>query len=103
MVYCSLLFSLQPRTFAMEATKVAYTISHLTGWAWLRGTTEWKRHSETCSTFSMFAAELRKVFGLGNSRASVSAVGAPPGREVCLIIPLTAAHWPTGANGALLC
>uniref|UniRef100_A0A674PID6 DUF4939 domain-containing protein n=1 Tax=Takifugu rubripes TaxID=31033 RepID=A0A674PID6_TAKRU len=69
-VNCSLLFSLQPRTFATEAAKVAYTITHLTGRAWLWGTAEWERQSEACSTFSAFAAELRKVFGQGNSRSS---------------------------------
>ncbi|TWW71680.1 hypothetical protein D4764_16G0001770 [Takifugu flavidus] len=65
---CSLLFSLQPRTFATEAAKVAYTITHLTRRAWLWGTAEWERQSEACSTFSAFATELSKVFGQGNSR-----------------------------------
>eukprot|EP00066_Takifugu_rubripes_P017527 XP_011606793.1 PREDICTED: uncharacterized protein LOC105417071 [Takifugu rubripes] len=69
-VNCSLLFSLQPRTFATEAAKVAYTITHLSGRAWLWGTAEWERQSEACSTFSAFAAELHKVFGQGNSRSS---------------------------------
>ncbi|TWW62655.1 hypothetical protein D4764_04G0013020 [Takifugu flavidus] len=59
-VNCSLLYSLQPRVFTTEAAKVAYTITHLTGWAWLWGTAEWERQSEACSTFSAFAAELRK-------------------------------------------
>ncbi|TWW57308.1 hypothetical protein D4764_07G0000270 [Takifugu flavidus] len=44
-VNCSLLFSLQPRTFATEAAKA-------------------------CSTFFGFATELRKVFWQGNSRSS---------------------------------
>lgn len=70
MVNCSLLFSLQPRTFATEATKVGYTILRLAGWVWLWRTAEWERQSENCSTFSALAAELRKVFGLGNSRSS---------------------------------
>uniref|UniRef100_A0A674NES1 Uncharacterized protein n=1 Tax=Takifugu rubripes TaxID=31033 RepID=A0A674NES1_TAKRU len=53
-----------------RVTKVAYTITHLTGRAWLWGTAEWERQSEACSTFSAFAAELRKVFRQGNSRSS---------------------------------
>ncbi|TWW53848.1 hypothetical protein D4764_0266300 [Takifugu flavidus] len=69
-VNCSLLFSLQPRTFTTEAAKVAYTITHLTGRAWLWGTAEWERQSEACSTFSAFASELQKVFGQRNSRSS---------------------------------
>uniref|UniRef100_A0A674NTP4 DUF4939 domain-containing protein n=1 Tax=Takifugu rubripes TaxID=31033 RepID=A0A674NTP4_TAKRU len=60
-VNCSLLFSLQPCTFITEAAKVAYTIKHLTGRAWLWGTAEWERQSEACSTFSTFAAELASV------------------------------------------
>uniref|UniRef100_A0A674MJD5 DUF4939 domain-containing protein n=1 Tax=Takifugu rubripes TaxID=31033 RepID=A0A674MJD5_TAKRU len=60
-VNCSLLFSLQPRTFATEAAKVAYTITHLTRRAWLWGTAEWERQSEACSTFSAFATELSET------------------------------------------
>lgn len=39
---CSLLFSLQPRTFNTEAARVAFTITHLTGQARLWGTAEWE-------------------------------------------------------------
>lgn len=60
---CFLLFSLQPRTFATEAAKVAYEITHLTGQAQLWGREEWKRQTLACSSFQVFAEELRKVFG----------------------------------------
>ncbi|KAF7644122.1 hypothetical protein LDENG_00227410 [Lucifuga dentata] len=55
---CSILFALQPLTFATEEAKVAYAISHL----W--GTAKWDRQTSTCSSFQAFAAELRKVFGM---------------------------------------
>lgn len=64
---CSLLFSLQPRTFASEQAKVAFMINHLTGRARLWGTAEWDRQSPACSSFQSFSQELRKVFGMGSS------------------------------------
>ncbi|CAJ1081228.1 hypothetical protein LDENG_00284880 [Xyrichtys novacula] len=64
---CSLLFALQPRTFATEPAKVAFVINHLTGRARLWGTAEWERRSRACASFDLFAAELRKVFGFENS------------------------------------
>lgn len=79
--------------FTVEATKVAYTILPLTGRAWLWATAEWERQLEACSTILAFAAELRKVFGLGTS-----AVGTPPGKGPCLIILLTSAHWQAGPS-----
>ncbi len=63
---CSLLFALQPRTFATEPAKVAFVINHLTGKARLWGTAEWERRSPACASFDLFAAELRKVFGFEN-------------------------------------
>ncbi|TWW57322.1 Retrotransposon-derived protein PEG10 [Takifugu flavidus] len=60
---CSILFALQPYTFASEAAKVAFTINHLTGRARLWGTAEWERGTPACSSFQAFSAELRKVFG----------------------------------------
>ncbi len=69
---CSLLFSLQPRTFASEQAKVAFTINHLTGRARLWGTAEWERQSPACSSFQRFADELRKVFGLAASRSETT-------------------------------
>lgn len=63
---CSLLFALQPRTFATEPARVAFVINHLTGRARLWGTAEWERRSPACTSFELFAAELRKVFGFEN-------------------------------------
>ncbi|TWW75360.1 hypothetical protein D4764_13G0000220 [Takifugu flavidus] len=62
---CSLLFSLQPHTFATEGAKVAYVISNLTGRAILWGTAEWERQNPACASFQAFSEVLRKVFGLG--------------------------------------
>lgn len=61
---CSILFALQPYTFASEEARVAFTINHLTGRARLWGTAEWERRTPACSSFQAFAAELRKVFGV---------------------------------------
>lgn len=71
---CSILFALQPHTFASEAAKVAFTINHLTGRARLWGTAEWERQTPTCTSFQAFSAELRKVFGVA-SRGPDSAGG----------------------------
>lgn len=60
---CSLLFSLQLRTFASEAAKVAFAITYLTGRARLWGMAEWERQTPACSSFPAFAGELQKVFG----------------------------------------
>uniref|UniRef100_A0AAQ4Q1R1 Retrotransposon gag domain-containing protein n=1 Tax=Gasterosteus aculeatus aculeatus TaxID=481459 RepID=A0AAQ4Q1R1_GASAC len=60
---CSILFALQPHTFASEEARVAFTINHLTGRARLWGTAEWERQTPACRSFQSFAAEVRKVFG----------------------------------------
>lgn len=64
---CTLLFSLQPRTFASEAATVAYTITHLTRTAYLWEAEEWEQQTPACSSFQAFAAELRQVFGCRSS------------------------------------
>lgn len=61
---CSILFALQPHTFATERAKVAFTIYHLTERARLWGTAEWEHQTPACSSFQAFTAELRKVFGI---------------------------------------
>ncbi len=48
---CSILFALQPHTFASEEARVAFTINHLTGRARLWGTSEWERQTSACSSF----------------------------------------------------
>ncbi|KAK5933651.1 hypothetical protein CgunFtcFv8_014114 [Champsocephalus gunnari] len=60
---CSILFTLQPHTFASEAARVAFPVNHLTGKARLWGTAEWEQQTPACSSFPAFSAELRKVFG----------------------------------------
>jgi len=60
---CSILFSLQPHTFASEAARVAFTVNHLTGKARLWGTAEWEQQTPACASFVAFSAEMRKVFG----------------------------------------
>ena len=54
---CSILFALQPYTFATEA-RVAYSITHLTDRTRLWGTAEWERRTPACSSFQAFASEL---------------------------------------------
>lgn len=60
---CSILFALQPHTFATEKAKVAFAINQLTGRARLWGTAEWERQTPACVSFNAFSAELQKVFG----------------------------------------
>lgn len=64
---CSLRFSLQSCTFAADAAKVAFTITHLTQHTQLWGTAEWEHQSVACSSFHSFIVELHKAFGLGEA------------------------------------
>ena len=63
---CSILFALQPQTFASEQARVAFAINHLTGRARRWGTAEWERQTAACSSFQAFTTELRKVFGIAS-------------------------------------
>ncbi|KAK0132086.1 Retrotransposon-derived protein PEG10 [Merluccius polli] len=63
---CSILFALQPYTFATEEARVAFMINNLTGHARLWGTAEWERHTPACSSFSAVTTELHKVFGIAS-------------------------------------
>ena len=72
---CSIIFSLQPLTFASKETRVAYTKNHLSRWARLWGTAEWQRGTPVCRSFRSFAEELRRIFGTGP-------LGAEAGREL---------------------
>lgn len=69
-----MLFSLQPRTFATEAAKVAFVITHLCGRARLWGTAEWEHQTGACASFQAFAKEILKVFYLSCSRSSSAAL-----------------------------
>lgn len=69
---CRVQFALQPRTFATEAAKVGYVITHLTGRARLWGTAEFDRQTPACTSFDAFAEEMKKVFDLGSSAAEAS-------------------------------
>ncbi|KAL2087158.1 hypothetical protein ACEWY4_018217 [Coilia grayii] len=69
---CRLIFNLQPRNFATEAARVAFTINHLTGRARLWATAEFERQSPACSSFHRFAEEMIKVFDTGSSSAEAS-------------------------------
>lgn len=62
---CSIIFALQPYTFASEKTRVAFTVNHLTGRARLWGTAEWERQTPACTSFQAFSTELKRVFGMG--------------------------------------
>ena len=61
---CSILFALQPYTFATEEARVAYAITHLTGRARLWGPAEWERRTPACSSFQVFTSELQRVFAV---------------------------------------
>uniref|UniRef100_A0A9J8DGR5 CCHC-type domain-containing protein n=1 Tax=Cyprinus carpio carpio TaxID=630221 RepID=A0A9J8DGR5_CYPCA len=59
---CSMHFSLQPRTFATEQSKVAFVLTLLTGRAALWGTAVWENQDPCCASFQTLAAEMRRVF-----------------------------------------
>lgn len=59
----SLPFCLRPHTFAIEAAKVAFAITHLSVYAQMLGTEEWQRQRPVCSSFGAVAEELCEVFG----------------------------------------
>uniref|UniRef100_A0A9J8A063 Retrotransposon gag domain-containing protein n=1 Tax=Cyprinus carpio carpio TaxID=630221 RepID=A0A9J8A063_CYPCA len=59
---CSMHFSLQPRTFATEQSKVAFAQTLLTGRAALWGTAVWENQDPCCASFQTLAAEMRRVF-----------------------------------------
>ncbi|XDV31031.1 hypothetical protein PO909_033808 [Leuciscus waleckii] len=59
---CSMHFSLQPRTFETEESKVAFVLTLLTGRAALWGTAVWENKDQCCASFHALAAEMRRVF-----------------------------------------
>nr|XP_055074577.1 uncharacterized protein LOC129454102 [Misgurnus anguillicaudatus] len=59
--HCSLHFAQQPRSFFLEETKVAFTLSLLTGKAAVWGTAVWE-NKDICSSFSLLSKEMKRVF-----------------------------------------
>ncbi len=59
---CSMHFSLQPRTFNNEQTKVAFVLTLLTGRAALWGAAVWENQDPCCASFQDLSAEMRRVF-----------------------------------------
>lgn len=59
---CSMHFSLQPRTFNNEQTKVAFVLTLLTGKAALWGTAVWENQDPCCASFQTLSAEMKRVF-----------------------------------------
>ncbi|CAM4546654.1 unnamed protein product [Leuciscus chuanchicus] len=59
---CSMHFSLQPRTFETEESKVAFVLTLLTGRAALWGTAVWENQDQCCASFHALAAEMKRVF-----------------------------------------
>ncbi len=55
-------FSLQPRTFEREESKVAFVLTLLTGRAALWGTAVWENQDLCCASFQALSAEMRRVF-----------------------------------------
>ena len=59
---CTLVFDLQPSSYATDKAKVAFCINLLRGKAAQWATALWSSHSPVLSSFSMFSTELSKVF-----------------------------------------
>lgn len=58
----SLIFRLQPLSFASEQSKVAFLIGLLAGTAREWGTSVWEQQSPICDSYPAFTAEMKKVF-----------------------------------------
>ncbi|KAG1953664.1 retrotransposable element [Pimephales promelas] len=59
---CTMHFSLQPRTFREEQTKVGFVLTLLTGRAALWGAAVWESQDDCCSSFQKLSDEMRRVF-----------------------------------------
>lgn len=62
LIQCEVVFSLQPQTYALDRSRVAYVISLLAGRARDWGTAIWDSRSLCCDDFKSFKAEMIKVF-----------------------------------------
>ncbi|CAJ1074292.1 uncharacterized protein LOC124485733 [Xyrichtys novacula] len=58
----SLVFEMQPLSYASDRSKIAYTIGLLSGQAREWGTAVWGRQDSACESYAAFVAEMRKVF-----------------------------------------
>uniref|UniRef100_A0A9J8C3D9 Retrotransposon gag domain-containing protein n=1 Tax=Cyprinus carpio carpio TaxID=630221 RepID=A0A9J8C3D9_CYPCA len=59
---CSMHFSLQPRTFETEESKVAFVLTLLSGRAALWGTAVWENRDPCCASFHSLSEEMKRVF-----------------------------------------
>ncbi|CAJ1087325.1 hypothetical protein L3Q82_012289 [Xyrichtys novacula] len=59
---CSLVFKLQPYSYASDEAKIAYTINLLRGKAAKWATALWEGGSSVLNSFETFSAQLRRVF-----------------------------------------
>lgn len=59
---CSLVFSLQPRRFTAESTRVAFVITLLTGRAREWATAVWDTQAPCCHSFEDFKTEMMRLF-----------------------------------------
>ncbi len=62
LIRCSMHFSIQPRTFEREESKVAFVLTLLTGRAALWGTAVRENQDLCCASFQALSAEMRRVF-----------------------------------------
>lgn len=58
----SLVFELQPQSYASDRARIAYLISLLTGKAREWGTALWERQDEVCYSYVGFINEMKRVF-----------------------------------------
>lgn len=59
---CSVVFALQPRTYAAEETRVAFVLTLLTGRARDWGTSVWESRSPCCASFDELRLEMMRLF-----------------------------------------
>ncbi len=98
---CSLFFSLQPQTFATEASKVALVLTLLSGKAALWGTAVWENCHPCCSSFRSLSQEMRRVFdrALVGREAARMLADLRQGSDPFPTIPFSSGPWLRSVSG----
>ncbi|XP_026114174.1 uncharacterized protein LOC113092679 [Carassius auratus] len=93
---CSMHFALQPRTFATEESKVAFTLTLLSGKSALWGTAVWENQHPCCALFHLLSDEMKRVF----NQATTGIASWNSGKDLHLMVvirPCSAGDLPPRA------